>query len=1350
MWNHRRGEGRPPLMVAAALLTLLIHLAGPAPSARAQDPSQSPTPKERQELERRGAQLNQAAIQHQARGEYEPAVVAMKQALTIVERLYPKGRYPRGHPNLAGASHNMGMLLQESGNLSGATEYHQRALEMTEALYPREQYPNGHQHLAYCLTSLGSILQEQGDYDGARASFQRALAMDQALYPEERSPNGHPDLATSLNNLGNLLQARGDYDQAQAYLERALAMNQALYPKDRLPNGHPDLATSLNNLGNLLQARGDYDDARAYLERAMAMRQALYPKERFPHGHLRLSTSLNNLGNLLRARGDYDEARTYLERALAMRQALYPRDRFPLSHPDVAASLNDLGTLLQNQGDHDGARTYFERALAMRQALYPGDRFPHGHPDLAISLSNLGGLLQARGDYDSARGYLERAMAMRQALYPRDSYPRGHPDLAMSLSNLGALLQARGDYDGARGNLERALAMRQAVYPRDRFPRGHPQLAVSLNNLGALLRARGDHGGARVYYERALAMNQALYPKDRFPHGHPLLAASLSNLGGLLQARGDYDGARAYLERALAMRQALYPRERYPRGHPDLAVSLSSLGGLLVAQGDYVGAGGYLERALEINEALYPKDRLPHGHPDLATSLNDLGTLLRVRMDYDGARAYLERALVMRRAFYPKDRYPQGHPDLARSLSNLGELLQAGGDYDGARGHFERALAMRQALYPRERYARGHPDLAASLNNLGGLLENEGELGAAWPLLQQAVDMYEDGADLFRGDFSEAESYDYLTSLPGTIHGLLTVSCRLPGQAEATYARVWRNKAAVTRALQQRHAALTLRAGADPDTRRSLDSWREVRRQIARLMVATSDGRDDPDRVRQLRLLSIEKERLERALAATIPEFAREQDVARSPHTRLIELLPAGTVVLDLVAFNRSEQDPKVRGERGRRLIPGYVGFVLARGQPVRQVDLGPARPIDDAVRSWRAAILNRQASPDAEIIRRKVWEPLARHFPPRTTTVLIAPDEIFTAIPWGALPGDRPGTVLLEQCALATIPHAPFVLERLTAPAPTQGEGDVVLAVGGVDYDGTPKPLGKPAVRADLLALRRAETERGRGPGGDGDGWKSLPGTAREVEAVAERSEPRSLLRLQGTDASTARLLIELPKARWAHIATHGFFADPNIRSILQPDPRLFAFEGRQHATGLRNPLVLSGLVLAGANRPSGAIVQADQSTDDLGIVTAEAIAGLPLQDLDLVVLSACETGLGLIGRGEGVFGLQRAFHLAGAHNVVASLWKVDDDATAATMAIFYDRLWRQGKPPIEALREAQLMLYRDPTLVEPPSPGPAARPTSTRRSGAPEPVPGAGGPGPRRADAKDWAAFVLSGWGR
>jgi CHAT domain-containing protein len=132
----------------------------------------------------------------------------------------------------------------------------------------------------------------------------------------------------------------------------------------------------------------------------------------------------------------------------------------------------------------------------------------------------------------------------------------------------------------------------------------------------------------------------------------------------------------------------------------------------------------------------------------------------------------------------------------------------------------------------------------------------------------------------------------------------------------------------------------------------------------------------------------------------------------------------------------------------------------------------------------------------------------------------------------------------------------------------------------------------------------------------------------------------------------------------------------------------------------------------------------------------------------LDLAVLSACETGLGDVAGGEGVYGLQRAFHMAGCPAVVASLWRVDDEATAALMGLFYHHLWREHKPPLAALRAAQLWLYRHPEAI-----GAAARaraaPDFDKLADLPEAASTAAAPG-GRAPAKQWAAFVLSGAGR
>jgi CHAT domain-containing protein len=207
------------------------------------------------------------------------------------------------------------------------------------------------------------------------------------------------------------------------------------------------------------------------------------------------------------------------------------------------------------------------------------------------------------------------------------------------------------------------------------------------------------------------------------------------------------------------------------------------------------------------------------------------------------------------------------------------------------------------------------------------------------------------------------------------------------------------------------------------------------------------------------------------------------------------------------------------------------------------------------------------------------------------------------------------------------------------------------------------------------------------------------LPGTrdeAEKVAALAGKDWPRC--ERSGAEASTARLLADLPKARWAHLATHGFFADAALRSVLQLDPKLFEGPGGadRAAPGARNPLVLSGLVLAGANRRWRAGPGELLHTDG-GILTAEAIAGLPLQRLELAVLSGCETGLGEVAGGEGAYGLQRAFHLAGARTVVASLWKLDDHATQALMTEFYRNLWVRRLGKLEALRQAQLTMLRE-----------------------------------------------------
>jgi CHAT domain-containing protein/Tfp pilus assembly protein PilF len=993
-----------------------------------------------------------------------------------------------------------------------------------------------------------------------------------------------------------------------------------------------------------------------------------------------------------------------------------------------ATELRKQARQLYEHSKFPEATKLHEQILAIYQQLYPKDQFPYGHPDLALSLHNLAALLETQADYGGARDYYQRAVTMRQALYPRETHPRGHSALALSLNNLGAVLETQGDYAGARNYLQQAVDMNRALYPRETHPHGHAALALSLSNLGLLLLAQGDYARARNYLQQGLDMDRSAYPKEKHPRGHRAVARTLNNLAVLLQAQGDYAGARVHHEQALAMRQALYPT-----GHAHLAQSLHNLGTLFRDCGDYARARSYLEQAMAMTQALYPKDQYPLGHPHLAHVLFSLGTLLRDHGDYARARDYFEQALAMCRTLYPKDQYPLGHPHLAHGLGYLGTLLRNHGDYAGARAYFEQALAMFQAIYPKDQYPQGHPYLAGELNRLGGLLQVQADYAGALAYSQKALDMYQGLTEILIHATSEAEALNYLARIPLTRDLFLSASRQLPDRDVACYAQVWRSKGAVLRILRSRQQ--TFWQLADPKSRDLWERLIQTRRDLARLIL--SPPRDRALHLTRLQQLTELKEKLERELAERSIPFRRQQELERVTPTDLAQKLPPGSVFIDLLRYVRFEQDPKVPGRKGEKQTLSYVTFVLRPGQPPVRVELGEAGPIDRAVTAWRSDLARRPASAAAATLRRLVWDQLAPHLPADTRTVLVAPDGALTEVPWAALPGDRPGSVLLEDYAFAVVPNGPFLLQRLTAAPESESNPGQLLAVGAVQYDQQLRTLPDPRPE-HLVAWRPAErgsrtlwsAERAAGvvaAAGAGafqvlpflllarPSWSYLPGTLREIEAVSQLADPRPVQIRRGTEANTAQLLQDLPQARYALLATHGFFADPEFRSVFLLDESAFRYQGREgRATpGARNPLVLSGLVLAGANQPPAADAEG-MSAGDGGILTAEMIASLPLEHLELAVLSACETGLGEVAGGEGVYGLQRAFHLAGAQTTVASLWQVDDEITQELLTRFFENLWHKGMGRLEALRQAQLAVRR--------------------------------GEG-NRADPRYWAAWVLSG---
>jgi CHAT domain-containing protein/Tfp pilus assembly protein PilF len=905
-----------------------------------------------------------------------------------------------------------------------------------------------------------------------------------------------------------------------------------------------------------------------------------------------------------------------------------------------------------------------------------------------------------------------------------------------------------GNYQDATQLAEEALKIWRRLYPKEEYPDGHGDLALNLTILGKMLVAQGKNAKAEPFFRDALEMYQKLYPKGRYPDGHPHLAGTLNNLGFFLLEQGEYTKAEPFFRDALEMCQKLYPKGRYPDGHPDLARSLNNLGFFLLEQGEYTKAEPFFRDALEMYQKLYTKRLYPDGHPELAGSISNLGSLLKAQGDTK-AEPFFRDALEMYQKLYTKRLYPDGHPDLARSLNNLGSLLGEQGEYGKAEPFCRDALEMNQKLYPKGRHPDGHPELAGSLSDLGSLLQAQGEDTKAEPFFREALVMRQ---GLFRhyADLkSEAEALNHLKQFPLTRDGYLTVSRHLPPHPDH-YEPLWQGKSALTRIAERRH--LDTLASADDETRKLALELRSARERLARLtVVPLADPKAHAERLRQF---TEEKEAAEQKLARRLKVVLPGKTPTEPTFDELIRTLREDVVFVDLFRYVSFDQDPKVPGEKGASRTPRYVAFVLRKSEPVQRVELGAAEPIETALKQWRREIIDwrpdRKSTPSGADgkLSELIWTPLAKHIPASTAIVYLSPDADLTALPWAALPGRDKSKVLLEEHALVLVPHGPWLLQHLQAkPDKVDGPG-ALLALGAVAYGRTPKDGSKP-LPEDIAAVAKR--------GGQRTEWNDLKGTAQELEQVIARAGQREVIVRKGIDAGLTQVFGDLEKARYAHLATHGFFDEQGTRSVLQLTEEDYrrGWRGERIGAGKRSPLLLSGLVLAGANRKDKD--KPETWAADGGILLGEDIVGRNLHHMELAVLSACETGLGDVGGGEGVYGLQSAFHVAGCKNVVASLWQVDDDATAALMNLFYARLWHSDEtkrlPPLQALREAQLTLYRHPELISQFAKGEVRGPkpgTTVKIEDYTPPKVEEVKVGEKKSHPKQWAAFVLSGTGK
>jgi tetratricopeptide (TPR) repeat protein len=998
-------------------------------------------------------------------------------------------------------------------------------------------------------------------------------------------------------------------------------------------------ADELNQQVMTLYSEGRYTEAIPLAERALAIRE-----EQLGENHTLVAQSLNNLANLYSDMGNYSEAEPLYQRALAIREQAFGSD-----HPYVATVLNNLALLYKNMGNYEEAEPLYQRSLTIREQTLDSD-----DSRIATVLNNLAALYHDMGNYSEAESFYQRSLAIRE-----QTLGSNHPDVAINLNSLALLQQTMGNYREAEPLFQRSLAIREQTLDSD-----HPDIATSLNNLANLYQNMGNYEEAEPLYQRALTIWEQALGSD-----HLNVASSLNNLASLYADMGNFTEAEPLYQRALAIREQALGSD-----HPSVANSLNNLAVLYQDMGNFTEAEPLYQRALAIEEPAFGSD-----HPLVATSLNNLAVLYRNMGNYTEAEPLHQRALAIREKALGSD-----HPFVATSLNNLAGLYQDMGNYSEAEPSYQRSLAiLKQTL------GSDHPSVANNLNNLAALYQAQGDIASATDYLSRGLSIEENNLSLIFTTGSEVQKQAYMNTLSGNTHRAMSLHLQNapnnPEAAQIALTTLLRRKGRILDALTEN--IQLIRENLTPENQPILDQLAATRTQLANLIYNKPENLNGEAYKTQVANLKAEANQLEAELSRRSAEFR----TISQPITieAIQQQIPTDAALVELTLYEPFDAKAEPRQRWGN---PRYAAYILhATGTP-QWVDLGEAAPIDEATKDLQKSLASHgnltTLQDNARELDSLLMQPIRAKLGDKTH-ILLSPDSQLNLIPFAALL-DENNQYLVENYQITYLTTGRDLLRLENKQQPRQAS----VIVANPNYD-------EPGITNSAVAFNRSRNRLISGI--DVLSFGPLPGTAKEAEAI-QPLLPNATVLTQSEATEQAIKQVEAP--RILHIATHGFFLDVDLVAptanlldnrgpIASVRPRLDADIQPSEPKNQENPLLRSGLAMAGFNtRSSG-------GSED-GALTALEVAGLNLRGTQLVVLSACETGVGDVANGEGVYGLRRALAIAGAESQLISLWKVSDAGTKDLMVEYYQRLI-DGEGRSAALRAVQLEMLNHPNYQHP-----------------------------------------------
>lgn len=806
-------------------------------------------------------------------------------------------------------------------------------------------------------------------------------------------------------------------------------------------------------------------------------------------------------------------------------------------------------------------------------------------------------------------------------------------EYAEVLRSMGDIQTQRGQYFDAVELITSSISIYENLLQKDE--QGYLR---SLNSLGVLFLSSGQVQDAEPVFLKVKKLQE-----DQEDIMTIEYAEVLNNLASLYQMLGNLPKASSHFKRAITLYKRLLGESSR-----EYAAIINNQAAFFTLIKDYSSADSLYQISLDITERTFGRN-----HPLFSQSLNNIATLNRKFGEYQKAESYYKEALKIAEHTVGKE-----SPAYATTLGNMGLLYFSMGSYKKSESAYLKSLTIQQkVLNP------SHPDIAKTQNNLAILYYVQKDNVKAKNYFAAALSNQINQINTIFPNLSDQEKSDFYATLKLDIERFNAFSIATyesdTGSVETLFNNQLKTKAILLNNLNKIRRSI-LNSG-DDSLNYQFNRWVELREQVADYYHFTKEEIKESsisiDQIQQKaneieKYLSIQSELFS---SSDLLHEVSWQDIQKQlkPDEAAIEILRIHPfeIQTDTTYINNEE---KLSFSYGFSNQVWYAFLILKGGEsinPPELVTIDYGNDLESRLYHYYSKTIKYQMTD--ELSYKMFWEPIKKHLS-GIKRVYLSPDGVYHKVNLNAILNPKSGSYIIDELDIELVTNTRDLQHRNLS---SEQAARTAFLLGNPQFD--------QVHTADSLKESNISINK-------------LPGSENEVNAIHRilKSNGWNSTKLIAQEAQEVALR-NMNNPGILHMATHGFFSANEVSA-------------RNFSAAIDDPLFNSGLLLSGAENTFNGHITSRQND---GILTAYEAMNLRLEHTELVVLSACETGLGTIKNGEGVYGLQRAIKVAGADAIIFSLWKVDDEATTTLFTSFYEN-WQTGMTKRTAFREAQLTL--------------------------------------------------------